>query len=240
MSNKQLNKQQEAELNSFRATEAHVDANITVINGIAAFMTTYNQIKANNASIIQFEQEKSAALTGIATNKTNLRAALSEETLTISGLVSTYADDIADEQLRAEMNITRTIIRRKRDDELAPFCQFVHDRASAIDPATLKNYNLTTAKLAEYQTLITSYQTEVPKPRLAISNRKTTNTNLAALFKNNRKLFEKFDKQIESLRESNSDFVNTYFTTRNIIEPTAKSKKSPEGGGKEGNNNLPL
>jgi DNA repair exonuclease SbcCD ATPase subunit len=220
---KQLNAKQEAKLNSQRSTEQHVDANISIISGIAAFAATYNKIKANIASLLAAVQQKSAALTGIASGKTNFRQTLSSQTVTIAGLVETYASDIGNDQLREEMHITESRLKRTRD-EFAPLCQFVHDRAAEHLDA-LKDYNLNAAKLAALQTAIDNYKAEVPKPRTAISNRKTTTANIAALLKDNDKLFEKFDKQIESLRADHPDFVNTYFSTRNVINPTAKSKK---------------
>ncbi len=221
---KQLNAKQEARLNSFRATEMHVDDNISVITNIPAFLVTYNKIKTKIAAILDGAQAKSAALTGIAAGKTNSRQTVSTKTVSIAGVVYTYAADIADETLREEMNITNSRLTRTRDEELAPLCQFIHDRAQA-HLAALKDYNITDAKLADLQTAITNYSAETPKPRTAISGRKTTNVNISNLFKDIKQLLTRFDKQIESLAEDHPDFVKTYQSTREIVDPPTKSKK---------------
>jgi hypothetical protein len=222
---KQLNARQEAKLNAYHSTEQHVDANIAIIAAIVAFMATYNKIKANIAAIFDFEQEKSASLTGIAAGKIGVRLALCELAAVIAGLVNTYADDVSDAQLREEMNVPESRLTRTRDDELAPLCQFIHDRAEANLDA-LDDYNISAAKLAELQTLIDAYRAEVSKPRTAVKTRKITNANLAEVFADTDKLFKKFDKQIESLRKQNPDFVNAYFATREITDPATKQKNT--------------
>jgi hypothetical protein len=221
---KQLNAKQEAKLNSFRATERHVDGNITLINKIPAFLANYNKIKTNIAVVFNNAEEKSAALTGITAGKTNSRQIVSTKTVAIAGLVYTYAADIGDQTLRAEMNINQTRLKRTRDDELAPLCQFVHNRTAA-HLAALVNYNITSDRLADLQTAIDNYSAETPKPRAAVSTRKTTNANIVATFKELDDLFDRFDRQVESLTEEHPDFVRTYFSTREIVGPAARSKK---------------
>lgn len=221
-----LNARQEAKLNSARATELHVDANIGIINRIPAFNTLYEQIKDKIAAIIETAQLKGGALSGIATGKSELRQALSAKTLAVSGVVYSYAADIADQTLKAEMDIKQSRLKRMRDDELAPFSRFVHDRANTHIGA-LAAYNITADDLTELQTAIANYSATVPQPRTAISNRKTINENLRTLFRELGDLFKRFDRQIESLRESHADFVNTYFSTREIIDPASKSNTEP-------------
>ena len=235
MAKKLLTAIQEAELNASRATEAHLDENIQIINGIPAFLANFNGIKANNAAILENAETKGASLT-TASRKADLRQRLSDKTITLAGLVQTFADDTNDFQLRDDMKITSSQLKRMRDDELAPFCQFIHHRADA-HAASLKDYNLKTSDFDALQTLIDEYSAEAPKPRTAISQRKTTNAHLAALFADNRKRFKKLDKQIETLREDNPDFVRTYFSVRTVADPLTISKKPKDAAKKMENSN---
>lgn len=230
---KQLNKRQEAKLNSFRATETHVDENISVISGIVAFAANWNKIKEKIALLIANAQLKSASLLGIAAGKSNFREILTEKAAVTAGLIYTYAVDINNETLREEMNITPSRLRRTRDEELAPLCQMIHDRAQTHLDA-LRDYNFNQTKLTALQTAIDNYKTETPKPRTAVSTRKTTNINIATTFKDLDKLFAIFDKQIESLRDEHTDFVNTYFSNREIVDPP-KKPKMPEDATKNTN-----
>jgi hypothetical protein len=221
----QLNAKQEAKLNSFRATEQYVDANINVINAIPAFLATYNKIKPKIAAVLENAGLKSASLSGIADSKEALRRIVSDKALAIAGLVYTYAADIGDLVLKDEMDIKSSRLARTRDDELAPLCQFIHDRADTHINALKTDYNLTTGKLAEFQTAIDNYSSEVPKPRNAVSERKIVNANLRTLFKDLGELFKRFDRQIKSLIEEQPDFVNTYFSNREIVDAPNKGNK---------------
>ena len=215
---------QEAKFNAARATEQHVDANLAVISGIPAFLALYNQIKAKIAAIGETAQLKGGSLSGIATGKSGLRQTLTAKTLVISGIVYTYAADIGDQTLKAEMDIKQSRLTRTRDEELAPLCQFVHDRAQT-HRAALADYNITASDLTALQTAIDNYKADVPKPRTALSNRKTVNANIRTHFKELNDFFKRFDRQIESLTQINPNFVSTYFSTREIVDPPTKSKK---------------
>ena len=222
---KPLIARQEAKLNSFRSTEQHVDANIAVINDIPAFLAVYNKIKANIVRITEAAEEKAASLTGIAGDKSGARETLVKKAAVIAGLVYSYAAANDDQTLLQEMNLTESKIRRTRDDELAPLCRMIHNRAETNLDA-LKDYNLNAAKLTDMQTSIDTYAAEAPKPRTAISNRKTTNINIGEIVRATDKLFEnQFDKQIESLTDEHPDFVNTYKSTREFVNPPSRKRK---------------
>lgn len=222
METKLLNATQEAMLNSNRASEAHIDGNISNISNIPAYLANYNQIKANIAEIISLAETKGASRK-VASLKTDLRTRLNDTILQFAGVVETFADDINDLQLCDDMKITLSQVKRMRDDEIAPFCQFIHDRAQS-HAAALKDYNIQNADFTALQTLITEYAAEAPQPRTKISQRKAVNAQIADLFKDNAKRFKKLDKQMEKLKAANPVFVETYFNTRLIIDTTSKPK----------------
>lgn len=223
MKRKLLTAIQEAELNASRSNEAHIDENITIIDGIPAILANFKGIKANNAAILAAAEAKGASLT-TSSRKGNLRDSLCSETIKFAGVVETFADDTSDLQLRDDMKITLSQLKRMRDDELAPFCRFIYNRALP-HAAALKDYNLTAAVFTALLTLIDDYAAEAPKPRTAVSQRKTTNANIAALFADNKKRYKKLDKQIETLRAANPDFVTTYFSNREAAKPLTTPKK---------------
>ncbi len=215
---------QEAKVNSYRATEQHVDDNIEIIAVIPAFKVTFDNIKTNIAAILDAAEQKAASLTGITAGKSDARETLVKRAAIIAGLIYTYAADIGDKTLMEEMNLTESKIRRNRDDELIPLARMIHNRANANLDA-LKDYNINADKLSDLQTAIDNFTAAAPKPRTAVSNRKTTNINIAAKIRDTDKLLAKFDKQIESLAEDHSDFVNTYRSTRIIVDPPTRARK---------------
>lgn len=235
---------QESELTSFRSSQTHVAANISIIEGIASFLANYNKIKNNITAIDAAVELKSATMTGIAAGKKTNRQTMSEQTVIVAGLVRGYAEDTGNERLRAEMDIKPSRLTRTRDEEIAPLCQLVHDRAVSEIPAEmLKDHNLSAEKLAALQTAIDNYRAEIASPRTALSTRKNTTAEIAALFEETKTLYTRFDAQILSLKADHPTFVNTYFHTREFFNPPTRPKPADTEEGStpatEGDNNPP-
>ena len=90
----------------------------------------------------------------------------------------------------------------------------------------VKDYCITTEKLAELQAAITAYAAETPKPRVALSLRKTYNANLAASFKQaDAILRSQMDKMVNALRAAHPDFVGAYESNRIIVDPATTTTK---------------
>jgi hypothetical protein len=86
--------------------------------------------------------------------------------------------------------------------------------------AALADYGITQAALDSLQTAINTYSADTPKTRTAISQRKTTTANLAALFdETDRLLKDRMDKLVQTFKAANPDFVQTYEATRRIVKP---------------------
>ena len=220
-----MNAKQEAKLNMYRATEKHVDDNAAVIVTNPAFQTAFNKFKTNIVAISNTAQLKGVALVGIAADKTSSKQILSQLAADIAGVICAYASANSNNTLKQEMNLPVSKLLRTRDNELATRCQNIHDKGTA-NLVALTDYGITTALLANLQTAITNYSAETPKPRTALSGRKTANANLAALFKENDALLnDQLDKLAEIFKTTNPDFVKTYVSNRIIVDPPTKSKK---------------
>ena len=118
-----------------------------------------------------------------------------------------------------EVDFPVSRLMRLRDELTAPNCQNIHDKGTA-NLAALADYGITAQMLADLQDLIDRYSADTPKPRSAISSRKTTTANLAALFdQTDRILKERMDKIVVLFRSSQPVFVETYENARRIIDP---------------------
>ena len=233
--NNEINAKQTAKLDMYRATEKHINDNAAIVASNAAFQTALNKFKSNIAAITETAQQKSGALTGITTDKNNLKQTLCTLAANIAGVVFAYASANSNNTLKAEMNLPVTTLMRTRDNALAPRCQNIHDKAVA-NRVALEDFGITASMLSDLQTAINSYSSETMKPRAAISGRKTINTNLNALFKeNDRILNDQLDKLIELFRPENPDFVQTYESTRIIVDPPTQARKPKDSVNKDSN-----
>lgn len=230
---KEMNAKQEAKFNMFRATEMHVDDNAAIVAANVAFTAAFNQFKTTNVAISGTAQQKSGSLLGIAVDKTNYKQTLCTKTAAVAGYIYAYAAANKNNTLKSEMNLSITTLMRTRDEELAPRCQNVHDKG-AVNIAALKDYGVTAALLADLQTAITDYSASTPRPRAAVSSRKTATVNLAALFKENDAILnEQMDKLIEQFRADHPNFVKTYFSNREIIDAPTKTKRTADKKNKD-------
>lgn len=220
-----MNARHEVKLTMYRTVEQHCDANPSIIAAVAAFMTAYNAFKAVIAEIIGTEQLVGTNLSGITAGKGNSKKTLAQTTAEIAGIVYAYASATKNETLKQEVNFSFSTLKRTRDEQLAPRCQLIHDRAVA-NKAALADYGITDAKTAALQTAIDTYSGETTKPRTAVSNRKTQNANLNAKFRAaDAILKDQMDKLIANFAATDPDFVKTYENARIIIDaPTTATQ----------------
>lgn len=203
----------------YRATEKHCEDNADIIGKTPAFQTVFNTFKAKIADITHTTQQTDVALTGIAVDKSSSKQTLAQIATEIAGIVYAFASATANNTLKQEVNFSYTALLRTKDDQLAPRCQNIHDKASA-NLAALADYGITPALLTDLQTAISNYSAEAPKPRTAASQRKTMTANLSNLIKEaDAVLRDQMDKLVVTFKAANPDFIKTYESTRIIIDP---------------------
>lgn len=220
-----MNAIQEAKLTMYRAVEQHCDDNTSIIGSVVAFKTAVGAFKTKIASIIGTEQLTDVPLKGIAEDKTVSKQSLCQLAADVASLIYAYAAATGNNTLREEANFPITKLLRTRDDQLAPRCQNIHDIGDT-NLAAVKDYGLSAAILTSLQDAITAYAAQTPKPRTALSQRKTYNANIAALFvEADAILKSQMDKTIVSFKAANPDFVSEYLSNRIIIDPATTTTK---------------
>jgi hypothetical protein len=233
-----MNANQEAKLRMYRATENYCGENSAIVDSNVAFKAAFDQFKANIAAIISTAQTDTVPLTGIAVDKNVYKQTLCEKAASIAAVIYAYAATVGNNTLKAEVNFPISELLRMREDSLPPRCQNIHD-AGVANLAALADYGVTAAMLADFQTAVDRYSAETPKPRTAISQRKTTTVNLAALFDETDEILkDRLDRLVQIFKTAHPDFVRTYESTRRIVKPphtttqlkvcvTDKATKSP-------------
>lgn len=211
-----MNAKQEAKLSMCLGVKEHCDENASIIGANVAFQTAFNNFKTKVADIISTTQLTDLALTGFATTKKTSKQDLCQLAADIAGIIYAFADATGNNTLKDEVDYSLSDLLKLKDSLLAPRCQNIHDKGIE-NKAELADYGITNAMLASLQTAIDSYTETIPKPRAALSNRKTLNSNIVQLFKEVTAILDnQMDKLVIAFRASNPDFVATYFTLRQI------------------------
>jgi hypothetical protein len=214
-----MNARQEAKLTMYRAVEQHCDNNSSIIEPIPALKNALIRFKAKISEIINLTQLTDLSIAGIVVSKSNRKQTLAQKATDIAGIVFAFASATANEPLKQEVNFKLSKLLGTRDDQLAPRCQNIHDKALENLDA-LKHYGIEEPQLADLQTAINNYSLTTPKPRLALSQRKTYNANLRRLFKESDEILkEQIDNLVVIFRQSNPDFLADYESNRIIIDP---------------------
>jgi hypothetical protein len=211
-----MNAKEEATVTMFRGIEQHLDVNSNIISTISALAAAVAAFKAKIADIISTEQLTSISLSGITVAKSNSKLALSQIAADIAAVIAAYAVATVNTTLEAEVNYSFYKLKRMRDEQLAPACQTIHDRA-VEHQSELKDYGISAAKIAELQTAIADYAAKTPNPRTALGSRKTQTAHRRELLRQAEALLKKqIDKLIKNFRITESEFYNTYFNLREI------------------------
>lgn len=210
---------QEAKVSMFRAIIQLCEANAAIVATILAFQNAFNAFKATVEQISGATQLTDVPLQGITADKGNRKQTLAQRAADIAGIVFAFASANSNLTLRQEVNFNFSKLMKTRDEELAPRCQNIHDKAQE-NLGALKDYGIEAAQLAEMQTLIDDYAAATPKPRTAVSHRKTQHANVNQLIKQADEILkDQMDKLVVNFRAANPDFVAQYESNRIIIDP---------------------
>jgi hypothetical protein len=215
-----MNAKDQAKFTMFKSLEQHFDANADIVSTIAALAAAVTAFKAIITAIIGAEQLTNVNLTGIAVDKSTAKLTLAQTAADIAAVIGAFAAATGNGTLEAEVKYTFNKLKRMRDEQLAPVCQIIHDRAVENETA-LADYGITTAKITGLQRAITDYAAKTPNTRTAVGNRKTQTAQRQELFRQGTTILKKqIDNLIKNFRITEPNFHETYFNLREIKDPS--------------------
>lgn len=219
-----MDARQKARFNMRKAVQQHLDENTEIIAAVPAFPTMLGRLKTFNEQIADAAAIQETPRTGVAKDKQARKTELIENALKVIKPSRAHASEVNDNTLRDEVDYSVTDLNRLRDEQLAPRCQSIHDRAAALLDA-MKQYGLTSAKLAALQTAIENYSAETPKPRAARAEISVQTDNLETLFSESKKVLIQMDDMIDNFADDHPDFVAKYKKLREIDEPPSRPRE---------------
>ena len=183
----------------------------------AVFATTYNLWSGKIPLIEANRDAQIIEITGITTDKTAKRDAMTEKTLFIGNRLQSYANVMGNPELLESINYSASDLKKARDTDVVGICNAVLLKATA-NATAIAAYGVTAAMITELQAAITAYSTTLARPKVAKSQTKTATENLARLFKEaDELLIKRLDLDIELFKTSKPDFYSQYKTARMII-----------------------
>jgi hypothetical protein len=175
------------------------------------------QAKSNVVAIDEAGEQQRTIRLGIALDKGNLRKAMVEKAIVVSGIIYAYAAGKKNETLRNSVSFSYTDLIAARDPESADRCHIILMVAREHE-TELTPYGLTPVLLTELDTNIVDFKNIALLPRKAISEGTTITKNLADLFWQNIQLFKGvIDKLMLQYKLSQPDFYNNYLSARTVV-----------------------
>jgi hypothetical protein len=205
----------------FEATLAFLDTNNALWSGTAAFADAVNRARSGVTAIDTAASTQQTPTTGVTTDKAQARADLEDKTLEIADQVAALAVKNKDNDLAAQVDVTKSSLDRMVDSDLESTAERVGNLASA-NLAALAPYGVTAADVTTLTALRTAYQNIKTSPREVAAARAAQTASLPQLIANARSIFRnEIDKMVTRFRKTNPDFYNGYFAARVIVNRAA-------------------
>jgi len=212
-----------------RAVQDFLAENISVWTASAPFTTAYNAyiaiIAEIQALIVIIELDRK----GITEAKAQKEKLMIEKAIFLRNAAIPYANSINDVELRAFFDISESELDNFRDTILVEKAQGFHDKGVTI-VAGLGAYGIDALWLADLQTFIDDYDGYVTKPRTAISERKTANTQVIEKIKAGRDMLTgQLDYLVENYTTTDPAFAEGYKNARIVVDRAGGRSEVEEG-----------
>ena len=211
-----MNNYQKNKLSMYLVMRDYMTTNATILAALPNFAT--NQTAFLNA-IIQIQasdEQQNFNKTGIAAGKSQLKQTVVTLAADSSRKLTAYAKFTGNLTLLSEINYTESDLKKCRSTNLRDTAQGIYDRAQPI-VASLATYGITAATQTALLNAINAFHAAIPKPRLGITEKKQSTTQIAALFKTADAALENIDIAVEIVRLTQVNFYNGYKTARKLV-----------------------
>ena len=217
----------------FQTTIAYLDTNNPVWSGIAAFADAVTRAKSGLQAVDDSAKSQQTPTTGVTADKAQARTDLEDKTLEIADQISAFAAKSDDNDLGAQVEMTKSSLDKLQDTDLEQTAERVGKLAND-NIAAFGAYGVTAASVTALNDARTAFAGMKTAPREKAADRKAQTTSLPQLIANVRSIFRnEIDKMMTPFKKSNADFYNGYFAARVIVDraatrPTPKQQPAPK------------
>lgn len=212
-----MNTNQEDKLSMYYVVKNTAEKYQTTWVTNAVFAATYNLWVAKIPLIETNRDAQTLETTGITTDKTAKRTAMTEKALFMENRLQSYANVTNNPELLESIQYSASDLKKARDTDVVGICNTILAKVNA-NAAAIVAYGVTAVMITDLQAAITAYATTLAKPKAAKSQTKTATENLVKLFKEaDDLLIKRLDLDIELFKTSKPEFYSQYKTARIII-----------------------
>ena len=212
-----------------RAVQDFLAGNILIWTASVPFTDAVNAYNAIIAEIQALIQLIALDRKGITEAKAQKEGLMIGKAIFLRNAAIPYANSISDVELRAFFDMSESELEDLRDTTLVEKAQGFHDKGVTI-VVGLAPYGIDAAWLADFQMFIDNYDGYVTKPRTAISERKTANTQVIEKIKAGRDILTgQIDYLVENYTTTEPAFAEGYTNVRIVIDLAGGRSEVEEG-----------
>jgi hypothetical protein len=212
-----MDKEQEDKLNMYQASDGVLQTHNAVWSGNTGFAGVVTTMEGRLDDIEDLRDQQEEDYTGVTEDKQEARIDLEKNTYTVGSLIAIYASVNNKRKLFKKVNYGKSELSKARDTELPGMSAQVYEEAVANAIPCLA-FGLTAGMITTLQTSMSTYVTNISKPREAISDTSAATEQMPPVFADVDKILaEQIDKGMELYRESEPDFYTEYFNARIIV-----------------------
>lgn len=222
-----MDKGQENYISMCTAVDDTCAAESVIVAGVPALQTGHINLKKNIALVKAFQLIQDTKLSGWAAKKGNLKDDMITKSMKIVEGASAYAIASGDEVLQGELKYTKSELGEMRDEQVDVACNLINAKAGAIPIASLADYNIVAADFTNQTTAIGLYSAVRQMPSGKEDEKQVATKGIADTIELMRKNFKVMDKLVNTLKDSEPDFVKRYFNSREIYDLGVRHEQPP-------------
>jgi len=194
----------------------------SITKSLPEFDSMFSGFSDTLSEIRRIREQQELDITGIGETKHQLKAKIIKQGADIARKVVAYAIVKNNTELMNEVNYTETDLARSADNILPERIRIILGRCVPILDS-LKPYGVEQPALDELEANLEAFLSNLPRPRLGITERKQSTLRLSELFSTGDDLLFKIDSLVSILQISNAEFYNLYRSNRHIVDTTTRS-----------------
>ena len=201
------------------------------VKTVPAFTNGVTQLEAITSELEKAHSVQLSDRTGITEDKNLRRENLVDTALIVAGGMHAWANDNNNNQLMARTNLSASDFKSVSQGDCIALCELIAGLADTnVD--SLADWGIDAALITNYKDLITNFKDEITSPRDASIERTNATVKISEAFNKADQLIKNcLDKLVFQFKISDTDFYNTYISSRKIIDRGRRSSSKDNGNG---------
>ena len=213
--------------NIFQSVKTVLTTNEKKYEATPVFKSRVDEFTGNISLIQEADKDRSETRVPVATEKKDMaEERLIQLTLKAARIINVYAFNTKNIDIQALTNISKSTFYHLSDNRKLTLMKSILTTANKL-PGELANYGFGKLDLDELTDGVAQYEVLIVSPRDTINERKGKTRTLAQLFADTKSLlYDQLDKLMSLFKESDLDFYNAYFDSRNVINTAYRKRKN--------------